>query len=145
PSSRAASIPTSSPPASTRSSSDSDVMGNAPHDPDDPLASFLAPLFADGRPLLTLGTLGLLLSGAFAIFLAAAGQFLPHDIQFLGMSADDLCHMNACRIVHFMFHDRVSFGGALIALATLYLWLIHFPLRARRPWAWWTLLLSTAA
>jgi hypothetical protein len=120
-------------------------MTDDPRNVDDPHASFLAPLFADGRPLLTLGTLGLLFSGAFAIFLAASGQFLPHDIQFLGMSARDLCLQNACRIVHFMFHDRVSFGGALIALATLYLWLIHFPLRARRPWAWWTLLLSNLA
>jgi hypothetical protein len=105
----------------------------------------LAPLFADGRPLLTLGTLGLLFSGGFAIFLAAAGQFLPHDIQFLGMTARELCDLNACRIVHFMIHDRVSFGGTLVALSILYLWLIHYPLRARQPWAWWALLVSNAA
>jgi hypothetical protein len=61
------------------------------------------------------------------------------------MTPRDLCAQNACRIVHFMNHDRVSFGGTLIALATLYLWLIHFPLRAREPWAWWTLLISTTA
>jgi hypothetical protein len=113
--------------------------------PDDPNANLFAPLLQDGRPLLTLGTLGLLFSGAFAIFLAAAGQFLPHDIQFLGMTAADLCARNGCRIVHFMYHDRVSFGGTLIALAILYLWLIHFPLRARQPWAWWTFLLSNVA
>jgi hypothetical protein len=108
--------------------------------PDD--VALFAPLFADGRPLLSLGALGLLLSGGFAIFLAAAGQFLPHDIQFLGMSADELCARNGCRIVHFMIHDRVSFGGTLIALAVMYLWLIHFPLRAGQPWAWWALLAS---
>jgi hypothetical protein len=107
--------------------------------------SLLAPLLVDGRPLLTLGTLGLLFSGSFAIFLAAAGRFLPHDIEFLGMTAGDLCGHNGCRIVHFMFHDRVSFGGTLIALSILYLWLIHFPLRARQAWAWWTLLLSNVA
>ena len=108
-------------------------------------ASLFSPLFADGRPLLTLGTLGLLLSGGFAIFLAAAGQFLPHDIQFLGMTAQELCAQNGCRIVHFMIHDRVSFGGTLIALSVLYLWLIHFPLRAGLPWAWWALLISNVA
>ena len=104
-----------------------------------------APLFADGRHLLTLGALGLLMAGGFALFLSAAGQFLPHDIQFLGMTAHDLCNHNACSIVHFMIHDRVSFGATLIALAVLYLWLIHFPLRARQPWAWWTLVLSNVA
>ena len=63
-------------------------MTNPAHDDN---ASLLSPLFADGRPLLTLGTLGLLLSGAFAIFLGLSNQFLPHDIQFLGMTANDLC------------------------------------------------------
>jgi hypothetical protein len=104
-----------------------------------------APMFADGRPFLTLGTLGLLFSGGFAVFLAATGHFLPHDIQFLGMTAQELCRQNGCRVVHFMIHDRVSFGGSLIGLSVLYLWLIHFPLRAGSPWAWWTLLLSTVA
>ena len=72
------------------------------------------PLFSDGRNFLTLGTLGLLFSGSFAIFLAASGQFLPHDIQFLGMTAEQLCRQDACRIVHFMIHDRISFGGVLM-------------------------------
>jgi len=107
--------------------------------------NLLSPLLTDGRSFLTLGTLGLLFSGAFAFFLAATRQFLPHDIQFLGMTADQLCAQNGCRIVHFMIHDRVSFGGTLIGISILYYWLIHFPLRARQPWAWWTLLLSNLA
>src|SRR6516225_8833617 len=41
-----------------------------------------------------------------------------------------------------MMHDRGSFGGALIAIGLLYLWLIQFPLRAGQAWAWWLLLLS---
>lgn len=106
--------------------------------------SLLTPLLADGRPLLTLGTLGLLFSGGFAIFLAATGHFLPHDVQYLGMTANQLCGVDACRIVHFMIHDRVSFGGTLLALSVLYLWLIHFPLRDGEPWAWWALLVSNA-
>ena len=40
------------------------------------------------------------------------------------------------------FHDRVSFGGTLIAIGVLYLWLLEFPLRRGEEWAWWTLLLS---
>jgi hypothetical protein len=36
----------------------------------------------------------------------------------------------------------VSFGGALIAIGWLYLWLIQFPLRNGEAWAWWTFLIS---
>jgi len=86
--------------------------------------------------------MGLIFSGAFAIFLSATGAFLPHDIAFLGMQPSALCDLHQCRIVHFMFHDRVSFGGTLLAIGTLYLWLLAFPLRLGEEWAWWTLLLS---
>jgi hypothetical protein len=117
-------------------------MTTAAHDADD--AGLFSPMLGDGRPFLTLGALGLLLSGGFALFLAATGHFLPHDVAFLGMTAADLCRLNGCRVVHFMIHDRASFGGALVGLSVLYFWLIHFPLRAGHPWAWWTLLLSAA-
>jgi hypothetical protein len=82
----------------------------------------------------------LLLSGAFAIFLSSRREFLPHDVAYLGMTADSLCAIVGCRIVHFMFHDRVAFGGTLIAVATLYLWLAAFPLRQGAAWAWWAFL-----
>src|SRR5262245_34818280 len=103
---------------------------------------FLEALIDDGRPLITLAGLCLGLCGAFAIFQSATGHFLPHDTAFLQMASEDLCQINECRIVHFMFHDRVSFGGALIAIAVVYLWLAAFPLKTGEPWAWWLLLLS---
>jgi len=102
----------------------------------------LAALIGDGRSLLALVALGLVLSGIFALFLSATGTFLPHDLSFLGMEPRTLCDLHQCRIVHFIFHDRVSFGGTLLAIGTLYLWLVAFPLRLGEEWAWWTLLLS---
>lgn len=80
---------------------------------------FLEGLIDDGRPLITLTGLCLGLSGVFAIFQSATGQFLPHDTAFLQMQPEELCSINECRIVHFMFHDRVSFGGSLIAIAVV--------------------------
>lgn len=109
-------------------------------DPDD--RGLLAALVGDGRPLVMFTGMSLLLSGAFALFLSATGHFLPHDVEYLGMFPEELCAINECRIVHFMFHDRVSFGGAIIAVGMLYLWLAEFPLKAREPWAWWLLLVS---
>ena len=104
----------------------------------------LPALIGDGRPLLSLTGLALILCGAFALFLAATGSFLPHDVAHLGMTANQLCEIAGCRVVHFMFHDRVAFGGVLIAIGILYLWLAEFPLRRREAWAWWTLVASGA-
>jgi hypothetical protein len=103
---------------------------------------YLSALIGDGRPLIMLTALCLALSGGFAIFQSISGEFLPHDTAYLQMSRQDLCNINECRIVHFMFHDRVSFGGSLIAIAAVYLWLAEFPLRAGQRWAWWTLVAS---
>src|SRR5205809_1792185 len=110
----------------------------------DPLygRNYLTALIGDGRPLLMVVGAMLILCGGFALFLSATGHFLPHDIQFLGMTAQALCAVNQCRIVHFMFHDRVAFGGSLIAIGSLYLWMAEFPLRNGEAWAWWLFVLS---
>jgi len=99
-------------------------------------------LVKDGRPLIVLTALALLFSGGFALFLSAVRQFLPHDLAFLGMSARELCALGDCRVVSFMVHDRATFGGVLIAIGTLYLWLAEFPLRRGAAWAWWALVVS---
>lgn len=81
--------------------------------------------------------------GAFATFQAATGHFLPHDTVYLGMTATELCALHGCRILHFMIHDRISFGGVLVAIGVLYMWLASFPLRRGESWAWWALALSS--
>src|SRR5262245_894752 len=96
-------------------------------------------ILGDGRFLIVVVGLCLVLAGGFAIFQSATGHFLPHDIEFLGMAATQLCGINECRVVHFMFHDRVSFGGVLIGIGALYLWLAEFPLKRHEAWGWWTL------
>ena len=58
------------------------------------------------------------------------------------MTPAQLCALGDCRVVAFMFHDRVAFGGVLIAIAVLYLWLTTVPLAAGAAWAWWTILVS---
>ena len=105
----------------------------------------LQALVGDGRPLIVLTGLCLLLAGGFAIFQSATGHFLPHDVEFLEMTVRDLCSLAECRIVHFMFHDRVSFGGVLVAIGVLYIYLAEFPLRAGEAWAWWALCASGAS
>ncbi len=104
---------------------------------------FFTALIGDGVPLLTFAGLCLVLAGGFALFLAATKHFLPHDIEFLGMTESQLCRFYDCRIVHFMLHDRTAFGGAIIAIGVLYVWLAEFPLRrGREAWAWWLFAIS---
>lgn len=56
-------------------------------------------------------------------------------MQFLGITAEELCGIKNYRVVHFMFHDRVAFGGALISVGALYMWMAEFPLRQGEAWA----------
>jgi hypothetical protein len=97
----------------------------------------------DGRPLLAACSGALVFAGGFALFIALAGDFLPHDVGYLGLTADELCRIE-CRIVDFMVHDRAAFGGALIGIGVLYLWLVTFPLAEGEAWAWWTLAVTGA-
>ena len=99
----------------------------------------------DGRPLLVVTALVLMGAGSFASFQAATGHFLPHDTAYLGMTASELCLRQGCRILYFMIHDRISFGGVLIATGLMYLWLALVPLGKKEPWAWWALLASGSA
>jgi len=105
----------------------------------------LAALIGDGRALFKLFALALAGSGAFAVFQAGTGHFLPQDTEYLGMDAQRLCTFYGCRVVHFMIHDRVSFGGVLLALSVIYLWLAEFPLKKGESWAWWAFLISGTA
>ena len=101
-------------------------------------------LVDDGLPLLALFAVGLAQVGAFAWFLSAVGEALPHELRFLGLSLEELRALADGRVADFMTHDRVAFGGTLIALGVLYLWLIAVPLARGEPWAWW-LIAATGA
>ena len=102
-------------------------------------------LIGDGLFPLALTGVALAGAGGFALFLSATGHFLPHDVAYLGMDAAQLARVSKPQLVNFMFHDRAAFGGSLVAVGLLYLWLTEFPLRQGQSWAWWTLALSGTA
>ena len=99
-------------------------------------------LAGDGCPLIAALALALMGAGLFACFQAATGHLLPHDEAWLGMTAADLRQLSAGRVLLFMIHDRVAFGGALISVGVMYLYLSLGPLRRGERWAWHTLLVS---
>lgn len=102
----------------------------------------LGAVVGDGTPLLVATAVALLFAGGFAMFLGLRGEFLPHDLRYLGMTEAQLCGLADCRVTAFMLHDRVAFGGALVSVGTLYLYITLFPLRAGEAWAWWLLLVT---
>jgi hypothetical protein len=96
----------------------------------------------DGRFLLIFTGLILVLTGAFVIVQSLTGHFLPHDVTYLGLDAVQLAEFNNGTITKFMFHDRISFGGSIMAVGFLYMWLAEFPLRNKESWAWYLFLFS---
>ena len=107
-----------------------------------PDRSVLEAILGDGRFLLSLTGVALLISGWFAIAQSISGQLLPHDLHALGMDAAALRQHTSANLVRFMFHDRVAFGGTLLAIGIAYWWLAEFPLSEGAAWAWWTFAIS---
>jgi MFS family permease len=104
--------------------------------------SLLQAVAGDGRFLLVFTGLILILAGMFVIVQSLTGHFLPHDVAYLGLDAAQLSAYNNGTITRFMFHDRVSFGGSIIAVGMIYMWLAEFPLRRGERWAWYILVFS---
>lgn len=104
--------------------------------------TLLEALMGDGRFLLIFTSIILVLSGLLVIVQSLTGHFLPHDVAYLGLDAAQLSTFNNGTITKFMFHDRISFGGSIIAVGFLYLWLAEFPLKNKEPWAWYLFLFS---
>ena len=50
----------------------------------------LAALVSDGRPPLAIVGVSLIFFGLFGLFLAVTGEFLPHDVRFLGVEPHEL-------------------------------------------------------
>ncbi len=99
-------------------------------------------MLGDGRFLIALTGVSLALSGGFAVFQSIAGQLLPHDSHAIGMDSAALVQAGNRHLLGFMFHDRVAYGGSLLAIGFGYLWLAEFPMSVRAAWAWWALLFS---
>ncbi len=104
--------------------------------------SLLQAVLGDGRFLVALTGFSVALSGLFAVMQSVSGHLLPHDSHAIGMDAAALSHIANPQLVGFMFHDRVAYGGSLLAIGFGYLWLAGFPMAARAVWAWRALVVS---
>jgi len=104
--------------------------------------SLIEVVLGDGRFLIALTGISVGLAGGFAILQSVSGQLLPQDSHAIGMDALALARAANHHLLGFMFHDRVAYGGTLLAVGAGYLWMAAFPLALRERWAWWGLLTS---
>ena len=104
--------------------------------------TLLEAILGDGRFLLIFTSIILVLSGMLIIVQSLTGHFLPHDVSYLGLDAAQLSAFSNGAITKFMFHDRISFGGSIMAVGFLYMWLAEFPLKNKEAWAWYLFLFS---
>src|SRR4051794_15127539 len=104
--------------------------------------SVLEAALGSGRFPVALTGFCLALSGGFALMQSASGHLLPHDSQAIGMDAAALAAAGNPHLLGFMFHDRVAYGGSLLAIGFGYMWLAAFPMSVRAAWAWWSLVFS---
>jgi hypothetical protein len=68
--------------------------------------------FGIGRGCLLATALGLVAGGGTIMVIGMTSVFVPQDLAYMGLSADDLRAINA-RLVPLIAHDRAGFGGGV--------------------------------
>ena len=85
--------------------------------------------------------MGMMIGGIFSWIIAATSVLLPYDLVFIGMSLEELHHINP-NLLHFMSHDRVTLAGTMISIGILYYQLAKHGIREGLDWARTALLTS---
>jgi len=67
-----------------------------------------------GRVLIVASTFGIICAGLTIMTVGMTRVFVPTDLTFMGVTADELRNLNA-HLVPLIAHDRAGFGGALVS------------------------------
>ncbi|REK71425.1 hypothetical protein [Paenibacillus paeoniae] len=78
--------------------------------------------------------IGMIIGGLLAWWIGATDVLLSYDTRFLGMSIDEIHHVNH-NLLHFMSHDRITLAGTMISIGILYYQLAKYGLRYGQHWA----------
>ncbi|RJE87607.1 hypothetical protein D3P07_14925 [Paenibacillus sp. 1011MAR3C5] len=78
--------------------------------------------------------IGMIIGGLLAWWIGATDVLLSYDTGFLGMSTQEIHHVNH-HLLHFMSHDRITLAGTMISIGILYYQLARYGLRYGQHWA----------
>jgi dihydroorotate dehydrogenase len=92
-----------------------------------------------GQMIFILIGFGLIVAGTTITTVGTVSVFVPEDLRYLGTTTDLLRAANP-RLLALIAHDRVGFGGNLIANGIAVLLLAMWGYRQGYRWIWWTLL-----
>ncbi len=85
--------------------------------------------------------IGMMLGGLLSWIVAATTVLLPYDLSFIGLSLEDLHHINH-NLLHFMSHDRITLAGTMLTIGIVYFQLARHGLREGLHWTRTALLVS---
>ena len=91
-----------------------------------------------GQLCLVVQAVGLLLAGGVITLVGSAYVFVDSDLVFLGATHDTIRQLHP-NLVPLVAHDRVTFGGMLLASGVAVLVTALWGLRRGERWLWWTL------
>lgn len=84
---------------------------------------------------------GLLLAGSVITLVGSAHVFVDSDLAFLGATHDSIRQLHP-NLVPLVAHDRVTFGGMLLASGVAVLVSALWGFRRGERWLWWTISLA---
>lgn len=68
------------------------------------------------------------------MLIAATSVVLPYDLDFVGMSREQLAALNP-RLLPYMAHNRITLAGTMLSIGVLYVQLALHAVRFRAHWA----------
>lgn len=83
--------------------------------------------------------IGLAVGGLTISLVGITTVFVPTDLAYLGVSAEELAAWNE-RLIPLIAHDRAGFGGALFSLAVAITASALWGVNQGEDWLWWTFL-----
>ncbi|MFI6498788.1 hypothetical protein [Nonomuraea typhae] len=97
-----------------------------------------------GQLLMVVTGFGLFAGGVVVSAVGLTEVFVPSDLEFLRADPDAMRAANP-RLLPFIAHDRVTFGGALVAAGAAITLLGMWAWRRGEGWLWWVLAAAGAA
>lgn len=86
----------------------------------------------------------LILAGTTILTFGVTAVFVPQDIEYLGMNADQLASFGP-QLKALIAHDRATFGGMLVSAGIAILLTTLWGFRRGDAWLWWTYLVVMSA